>query len=76
LGQIGEVLSHEQTSWLVGPGNVGELSEAITRLAEDKSLRERLGQAARREAIERHTWKRNAQTVLDAYRQWLTESEQ
>lgn len=71
LGQIGEVLSNEETALLVEPGNVEELSEALVRLAESKSLRERLGQAARRKAIEHHTWKRNAQTVLDAYADWL-----
>ena len=76
LGQISEVLSHEKTALLVEPGNVDELSEAIVRLAESESLREQLGQAARREAVERHTWKRNAQTVLDAYRDWLSEPEQ
>ena len=76
LGQIGEVLSHEQTALMVEPGSVEELSDAIVRLAQDKSLRERLGAAARREAVERHTWKRNAQTVLDAYRDWSSGSEQ
>lgn len=74
LGQIGEVLRHEETALLVEPGNVGELSEAIVRLTENKSLRERLGLAARREAVEHHTWKRNAQTVLNAYGDWLRES--
>ena len=73
LGQIGEVLSHEETALLVEPGDVEELSEAIVRLAEDKSLRQRLGEAARRQAVEHHTWRRNAQTVLDAYRDWLRE---
>lgn len=73
LGQIGEVLSTEETALLVEPGNVEELTKALVRLAESESLRERLGQAARRAAIEHHTWKRNAQTVLDAYAQWLRE---
>ena len=75
LGQIGEVLSHEQTALMVEPGSVEELSEAIVCLAQDKSLREHLGAAARREAVERHTWKRNAETVLHAYRDWLSESQ-
>ena len=73
LGQIGEVLSNEETALLVEPGNVEELTKALVRLAESESLRERLGQAARRAAIEHHTWKRNAETVLDAYAQWLRE---
>ena len=76
LGQIGEVLSNEETALLVEPANVQELSEALVRLTESESLRERLGQAARRKAIEHHTWKRNAQTVLDAYADWLRDLRQ
>ena len=76
LGQIGDVLKHEETALLVEPGDVDELREAILRLALDSSLRERLGEAARRQAIEHHTWKRNAQKVLDAYTDWLREPKQ
>jgi glycosyltransferase involved in cell wall biosynthesis len=67
LGQIGEVLEHEQTALLVEPGNIGELRDAIMRLSSSKELRESLGTAARSAAVERHTWKHNAQRVLDAY---------
>jgi glycosyltransferase involved in cell wall biosynthesis len=67
LGQIGNVLAHEETALLVEPANVQELSAAIMRLAESPELRARLGAAARRAAVERHTWKQNAQRVLDAY---------
>ena len=67
LGQIGEVLEHERTALLVEPGNVRELADSIIRLAGSRELRERLGAAARQAAIERHTWKHNAQRVLDEY---------
>jgi len=73
LGQIGEVLSDGESALLVQPGNARELTEAIVRLAESPKLREHLGEKARRHAIERHTWKRNAQNVLDAYRKWMEE---
>lgn len=69
LGQIGDVLEDEETALLVEPGNVGELSEAIIRMANSPSLRATLGAAARREAIAHHTWTHNAQRVLDAYRE-------
>lgn len=71
LGQIGEVLIDEETALLVEPGNARELSEAILRLSRSRELRESLGAAARRAAVERHTWKHNAQRVLDSYRQWV-----
>jgi glycosyltransferase involved in cell wall biosynthesis len=69
LGQIGDVLAHEETALLVEPGNARELSEAISRLTKSRDLRERLGAAARREAVARHTWEHNARRVLDAYRE-------
>jgi glycosyltransferase involved in cell wall biosynthesis len=73
LGQIGEVLRDEETALLVAPGDVHELSEAILRLVNSPALRERLGIAARCEAIARHTWTHNAGRVLDAYRSWSEE---
>jgi glycosyltransferase involved in cell wall biosynthesis len=73
LGQIGEVLSHEETAILTEPGDAQELRNAIVRLYESRELRDRLGAAARRAATERHTWKQNAKRVLDAYRE-LTKS--
>jgi glycosyltransferase involved in cell wall biosynthesis len=71
LGQIGEVLIDEQTALLSEPGNKQELAKAILRLISSRELRERLGAAARDAAIAEHTWKHNAQRVLDAYRDWV-----
>lgn len=74
LGQIGEVLTDGQTALLVEPGNAHELRDAILRLAEARELRERLGARARQVAIERHTWKRNAQKIIDAFVAWSQRS--
>jgi len=74
LGQIGEVLTDGQTALLVEPGNTNELRDAILRLAESRELRETLGARARQIAIERHTWKRNAQKIIDAFVAWSRES--
>lgn len=70
LGQIADVLKHEETALLVSPGNAQELSAAIIRLAESRSLRQTLGAAARSTAVANHTWTRNAQNILDAYQAW------
>ena len=67
LGQIADVLEHERTALLVEPGDVGQLTDAIRRLLDDPALRERLADGARSAAVERHTWTRNAQRVLDNY---------
>jgi len=55
---------------LVEPGNARQLADAILRLSNSSEFREHLGAAARRVAIERHTWKQNAARVLDSYRDW------
>ena len=73
LGQIGEVLVDEETALLIEPGYARQLSEAILRLSQSQEFCKRLGAAARRAAIERHTWKRNASRVLNSYREWLKE---
>lgn len=73
LGQIGDVLAHEETALLVEPGDAQELSEAILRLTESGDLRSSLGSAARREAVARNTWEHNARRVLKAYDAWAHE---
>jgi glycosyltransferase involved in cell wall biosynthesis len=67
LGQIGEVLVHEETALLVEPGDANALAAAILRLVDSSTLRTRLGKNARESAVQNHTWKHNAQRVLDAY---------
>jgi glycosyltransferase involved in cell wall biosynthesis len=69
LGQIGDVLEHRRTGWLVEPDRLDELAEAIEILALDSSLRNQLGSAARAAAIEHHGWERNARGIIDAYRE-------
>ncbi len=67
LGQIADVLVHEETALLVEPGNARQLSEAILRLKGARGLREHMGAEARRIVIAQHTWSHNAQRVLDEY---------
>ncbi len=67
LGQIGEVLADDETALLVEPGNVEQLANAIVKLAQSPDLRTRLGAAARNIAMQKHTWTRNAERVLQAY---------
>jgi glycosyltransferase involved in cell wall biosynthesis len=64
LEQLAEVLEHDRTAWLVTPGDVNELAEAILRLALDPAKREVLGAAARCDAVERHSWARNVSWAL------------
>jgi glycosyltransferase involved in cell wall biosynthesis len=67
LGQIGDVLAHEETALLVEPGDVDALAAAIERLALSKELRAQLGTRAITVVAQKYTWRHNAQRVLDAY---------
>ena len=65
LDQIGEVLQHGQTAWLVQPGDAGVLAAALARLVADADLRRRLGSKARREAVAHHTWRAHVRRTID-----------
>lgn len=47
VGGIPEVVSHNETGWLVNPGDVEQLATAAQSLIENESLRLELGAAAR-----------------------------
>jgi glycosyltransferase involved in cell wall biosynthesis len=66
LDQIAEVLEHDQTAWLVEPGNADALSEGILRLAADRDYAARLGHRARRTVLERYTWEHHVSRLLAA----------
>ena len=69
LAQIGEVLEHQKTAWLVKPGDVKDLADGILRLAQDKKLREELGKNARQKAIKNYTWEENVKRLIKVFEQ-------
>ena len=66
LDQIGEVLEDGRTALLTAPGDVPAAAAAVTRLLDDPELRGRLGEAALREATERHSWDAHVRRILEA----------
>lgn len=68
LDQIGDVLDDGRTALLVPPGDAGALAGALARLVENPALRAALGEAARRAALERHTWREHVRRTVDALR--------
>jgi len=66
LDQIGEVLAHGKTAWLVTPGDADDLSKGIIRLAEDKRLMAQLGRNAREEVVVKYTWTEHVRKIVDA----------
>jgi glycosyltransferase involved in cell wall biosynthesis len=65
LNQIGEVLKHDQTAWLVKPGDVESLMEGLKVLIDDAVRRKRLGQAARNEVVAKYTWKEHTRRIIE-----------
>jgi glycosyltransferase involved in cell wall biosynthesis len=65
LPSIREVLTHDATAWLVPAGDVQALGAALTRLAADRPLRERLGSAAGLLAPD-YSWRRRADRLTPA----------
>jgi len=69
LEQIGEVLEHGRTAWLVEPGDADALAAAVRRLIEDARLRAALGAAAREDAVARFTWRAHTQRTIERLRE-------
>lgn len=65
LDQIGTVLKHGSSGWLVSPGDALDLAKAVSYLVKHPELRQALGNQARSVALARYTWRHNAQTVID-----------
>ena len=69
LDQIGEVLAHNKTAFLVRPGDPNELKSGLKTLIEDTDLRTQLGAAARREALARYTWEAHTGKIIAALKE-------
>jgi glycosyltransferase involved in cell wall biosynthesis len=65
LAQIGRVLEHGRSALMVKPGDVQGLADAIIKLADDPALRAKLGANAREDAVNKHTWVKNADRVVE-----------
>ena len=66
LGQIEDVIKDGETGLLFTYDSVGELTQVLSRLVRDKTLRIDLGLAARKAAVEKFSWQANVQRILNA----------
>jgi glycosyltransferase involved in cell wall biosynthesis len=65
LNQIGQILEHKKTAYLVEPGNVPQLAKAMNILIEQPQLCELMGQNARAEVVANYTWQIHSQKILE-----------
>ncbi len=63
IGQIRDVIEDGRTGLLVPPGDEDALAAALVRLCREPGLGRTLGEQARREAVENHTWRHRVRTV-------------
>jgi glycosyltransferase involved in cell wall biosynthesis len=61
-GEIPDLVRPEETGLLCAPDDAGSLAAALSRLCESAALRQKLGDAARREALH-HDWLEHASRV-------------
>jgi glycosyltransferase involved in cell wall biosynthesis len=62
-----DVIGDGRNGLLVPVRSPGHIAAAINRLAQDETLRESLGSAARADALSRYIWRESAKGVWDAY---------
>jgi len=66
LDQIGRVLNHGETAWLVAPGDADALMNGLLHVLRDPELGHRLGKNARVEAETRYTWKEHSRKIIES----------
>jgi glycosyltransferase involved in cell wall biosynthesis len=74
LDQIGQVLRHGVTAWMVPPGDVEALVSAMEQLISNEPLARALGLAARREVLAHYTWEEHTRRIVQALHQRVATS--
>lgn len=70
IGQNSEVLEHNKTALLVPPENSTGMTDAILKLIQNPDIAKNLGINAKKEAMEKHTWKQYCKKLLILY-DWI-----
>jgi len=64
LEQIGEILEHNKTAYMVTPGDPIELMNGLKTLIDNPDLRDQLGKAAREDVITNYTWEKHTDKII------------
>ncbi|MBI4530044.1 MAG: glycosyltransferase family 4 protein [Candidatus Latescibacteria bacterium] len=65
LDQIGEIMKHDRTAWLVKPGDAEAMKLGLKLLIDDEQRRKRLGQSARRDVVASYTWREHTRRIIE-----------
>ena len=65
IGQITDLIEHENNGLLCPPGDEMALAESLCRLWKSPSLKHRLGKVARSFVVHNHSWNSKVKEILD-----------
>lgn len=73
VGSLGEMVRNRETGLLIRPNHVEELAQAITALAKDPALCQKMGRAAYEFANAEWSWGKIAQSHVESYAELTSE---
>jgi glycosyltransferase involved in cell wall biosynthesis len=65
IGQLNDLIAHEQNGLLCEPGNANDLAAQLARLCSDTTMRRQLAAAGRQTILRGHTWDHVAGRILE-----------
>ena len=64
-----EIVNNKETGFLVPPGDIAALADALLKLLSNRELAEEMGKSGRKRAIEEFSEERRTQNFLDIYQE-------
>jgi glycosyltransferase involved in cell wall biosynthesis len=71
VGGVPRYVTAGENGLLAASGDDRGFADAILRLLDDPTLARTMGRAGRQRVVERHSWRKSAEKLLDLYRQLL-----
>lgn len=65
MAQMAEILEHNKTAYMVKPGDINEIMNAMKDLIDTQELRTILGKNARSKVVEKYTWDKHVENILE-----------
>jgi spore coat protein SA len=71
VGGMTDTVDHGRTGFLVDPAEPNALAKAICEVLEDRERALRMGEAGRKKALEKFSWERTADLLLEHFKELL-----